>query len=406
MWLWPRKQLQQAGDTWKQVHLTSVISKRNIVKGLNVPEYDLKRVKGKIHTIREVIILLFVTILIRGIANLMTHSKCKNVVVKPVIGYSNHIVMVRSYGVLKPGRGKIYVCLRNHSAKQITVPKQTAVGEITTANIILALLAPKPTGHELGKGEATARKRKFENQKELSDKIDLTGLGDWSWNEQKETWELITEYPSIFAISDMDFGKTSLLKHSIRLTDNTPFKDHYQWIPPSMYEEVWEHLKEVLEIGAIWPSHCPWAIPVILVCKKNSKHWFCIDLRKLNAHTIKDSYSLPWKEDNLDNFNGAVWLMALDLKLGYWKVEMDKVSIPFMAFTVGPLGFYECDYMPFRMVNAFQRLMETCLGDFQLSLLSHLSQWHFIFKNAKRSPSLVVTSLPETKGSRNKIQSQ
>ena len=36
----------------------------------------------------------------------------------------------------------------NHSAKQITLPKWTAVGEIATANIILALLALKPTGHE------------------------------------------------------------------------------------------------------------------------------------------------------------------------------------------------------------------------------------------------------------------
>ena len=33
-------------------------------------------------------------------------------------------------------------------------------------------------------------------------KIDLMGLGEWSHNEQKEAWELITEYASIFAMSD------------------------------------------------------------------------------------------------------------------------------------------------------------------------------------------------------------
>ena len=41
-----------------------------------------------------------------------------------------------------------------------------------------------------------------------------------------------------------------------------------------------------------------------------------------------------------------------------------------MAFTVGLLGFYECDHMPFGLVNAlamFQRLMERCLGDLQLN---------------------------------------
>ena len=46
------KELQQAGQTWKQVHFSTVISKRNTVKGLNVSEYDLKGVKDKINTIR------------------------------------------------------------------------------------------------------------------------------------------------------------------------------------------------------------------------------------------------------------------------------------------------------------------------------------------------------------------
>ena len=116
---------------------------------------------------------------------------------------------------------------------------------------------------------------------------------------------------------------------------------------PSMYEEVREHLKEMLEIGATQQSHSPWASPVILVCKEGGKLQFCIDLRKLNAHTIKDSYSLPRIGDALDSLNGAVWSTALDLKSGYWQVEMDEVSKPLIAFTVGLLGLYECDHMPF-----------------------------------------------------------
>ena len=78
------KELQQSGEIWKQLHLSSVISKRNTVKGLDVPEYDLKGVKGKICTIREAVIPPFGTTVVKGITNLMTYSKCLNVVVEPV----------------------------------------------------------------------------------------------------------------------------------------------------------------------------------------------------------------------------------------------------------------------------------------------------------------------------------
>ena len=54
---------------------------------------------------------------------------------------------------------------------------------------------------------------------------------------------------------------------------------------------------------------------------------------------MKDSYSLPRIEDTLDSLNVAVWFRALDLKLGYWQVKMDKASKPLMAFMVGLLGF-------------------------------------------------------------------
>ena len=84
-----------------------------------------------------------------------------------------------------------------------------------------------------------------------------------------------------------------------------------------MYEEVREHLKEMLEIGVIWPSHSPWTSLVVLVCKEDGKLQLCIEVEKLNAYMIKDSYSLPRIEGPFDSVNGAVWFTALDLKSGY-----------------------------------------------------------------------------------------
>ena len=90
----------------------------------------------------------------------------------------------------------------------------------------------------------------------------------------------------------------------------------------------------------------------------------------MNARTVKDAYTLPRIEETLDYLAGSKWFSTLDLKLGYWQVELDEESKPLTAFTAGPLGFYECEMMPFGATNApatFQRMMETSLGDLHLN---------------------------------------
>ena len=54
----------------------------------------------------------------------------------------------------------------------------------------------------------------------------------------------------------------------------------------------------------------------------------------------------------LDCLNGAEWLTSLDLKSGYWQVEMEKHCKALTTFTVRALGFYECAGMPFGLTNA------------------------------------------------------
>ena len=60
-----------------------------------------------------------------------------------------------------------------------------------------------------------------------------------------------------------------------------------------MYDDVRAHIKEMLDTGAIQRLHSPWASTMVLVWKKDSRLRFCIDLRKLNNWTIKDTYLLP-----------------------------------------------------------------------------------------------------------------
>ena len=172
--------------------------------------------------------------------------------------------------------------------------------------------------------------------------LDLQGLKEWPESEQKQARELLLKWEHLFACNDLDLGKTALIKHKIRLTDQTPFKERYRCIPPHMYNDVRAHIQEMLDIGAICKSHSPWASAVVLVQKKDGGLRFCIDLRKLNERTVKDAYSLPRIDETLDSLQGSQWFSSLNLKSGYWQVEMDEESKPLTAFTVGPLGFYEC----------------------------------------------------------------
>ena len=57
----------------------------------------------------------------------------------------------------------------------------------------------------------------------------------------------------------MDLGRAANVKHHIILTDPIPFKERYRRIPPQLYDEVRNHLQEILKLGAIRRSCSPWA---------------------------------------------------------------------------------------------------------------------------------------------------
>ncbi len=200
-------------------------------------------------------------------------------------------------------------------------------------------------------------------------KLEDTELKNFPEEDKKAAIELFINSAHQFARTSVELGKTNLVKHDIKLTDEVPFKARAHRIPQHMYDPVKKTLQEMLDVGAIKPSDSPWASPVVLAKKKDGSLRFCIDLRKLNARTIQDAYGLPRVEETLDHLKGANLFSALDLQSGYWQVELEEGAKQKTAFTVGPLGFYQCERMPFGLTNApatFQRLMQSCLGDLHL----------------------------------------
>ena len=77
------------------------------------------------------------------------------------------------------------------------------------------------------------------------------------------------EYHDIFSLDKNEIGCMEAAEHVIELLDEEPFKEKFWQIAPPLLDEVREHLQEMLDGGAIWPSQSAWCNAVVLVRKKD-----------------------------------------------------------------------------------------------------------------------------------------
>ena len=412
--------------TVKQAYLSWVEATRIREK------YGCEPPLGFVKTTKPVLIQAGTSREIHGLAKIKHGGYAVNCISEPAIAQQlpNGLKLIPGYSPLSPGSYRVSAVVENSTGKDITIPARTTICQLGLANRIPKLIYPgddcdnDQDPEEVDDSDEGLTYKQFEQYKTVSDQllteseiksertqpkvviedigpdmeedikpqnlnsententsveddgswildlIDLSGLENWPEKLQHEAKEMLKRNAKVFSKDDMDMGRTNLVKHHIKLTDPVPFKEAYRRIPPQMYDEVKSHLQEMLDLGAIRPSNSPWASAIVLVRKKYGKLRFCIDLRKLNNRMVKDAYSLPRIESILDSLGGAQIFSTLDLKAGYWQVEMAEVCKAYTTFTCGPLGFYECDTMPFGATNApatFQRLVHDCLGELNMN---------------------------------------
>ena len=297
MQLATKKEKQSLSSAWETASFApQALSKAGI---LNESNFNLSQVDGKVKLTKAVVIKPFQTVHVSGHTESNQHFKRVNVIVEsdPKRDYGAAI-LINGYTVLKPGSSCVSVGFRNISCQCITILAKTVIVKIAAANVVPHSYAPNVNNEQLQKLSKLGSENIFINGKNtepeipletppltpereqlLFSKINLDGIKDWTDDLKTKIQELFKEYAHIFTLESLDMGHTSLVKHKIKLDNYTPFKERYRHIPPNLFEEVKNHLKEMLQVGAIRHSNSPWASAVVLVRKKDGSLWFCIDLR-------------------------------------------------------------------------------------------------------------------------------
>ena len=143
-----------------------------------------------------------------------------------------------------------------------------------------------------------------------------------SESEQVALSQLLREFQDVFSKGDLDIGHFSGFQHRIDTGDAEPFKERMRRTPLGFQEEEEKHLRAMLAADVIQPSSSPWSSAPVLVRKKDGGLRWCVDFRKLNHLTRKDSFPIPRIEDCLDFLGGATFLSTLDMASGYWQIDI------------------------------------------------------------------------------------
>ena len=97
---------------------------------------------------------------------------------------------------------------------------------------------------------------------------------------------------------------------------------------------------------------------------------FCIDYRRLNEVSHKDSYPLPRIYTCLDSMAGARWFSIFDLRADYHQVQIDPTSAEKTTFITRD-GTFKFEVMSFGLTGApatFRRLIDMVMSGLNLEI--------------------------------------
>ena len=273
----------------------------------------------------------------------------------------NHELLV-ARTLVNPLLGEIPVRIMNLSYHAVKLHQHGIIGTIEEINDISSIQGE----HFNNIVAQTPSEKSREELPEHLQKCFVESTKDISVEQRDAFKNLLTKYGDIFSKSSQDMGLTDLAMHKVETGNARPIKEHPRRIPLAKTQDVEREIQDMLAKGVIEESDSPWSSPIVLVKKKDNTIRFCIDYRKLNEVTVRDSHPLPRIDTPLDALSGSKFYSIIDLKSGYWQVKVNPEDREKTAFSVPGGGHWNFEVMPFGLCNAgatFQRLMEKILSN-------------------------------------------
>ncbi|XP_058827881.1 uncharacterized protein K02A2.6-like [Topomyia yanbarensis] len=155
---------------------------------------------------------------------------------------------------------------------------------------------------------------------------------------------------------------------TIVLKDNVVPSLHYKKrIPMSLHERLKTEPGTMEAQGIISPVDYPtdWVNNMQIVEKPNGTLRICLDPKRLNACIKREHYLIPKSEDLLSRMSGKRVFTVLDLRNGFWHMELDRQSSDLTTFMT-PFGRFRWNRLPFGISSApelFQKRMVQLFGD-------------------------------------------
>ena len=215
--------------------------------------------------------------------------------------------------------------------------------------------------------QANVELQSKDEYKEFLNEFDVGHLEE---TEQNELKGFLVKNRDIFVMNVSEMGCCNFTEHKIELTDSEPFKEKQRPVPPGMYQELKNHISELLTAGVIEESHSPWSSNIVLVRKRDNSLRLCIDYHKLNRNSKIDCYNIARIEPLIDSLRGAKYFASLDMFSGYHQVKIVDEHKERTAFST-PCGFYQYVKMPFGLRNApasFQRMVDKVFEGYIMSI--------------------------------------